>query len=71
EISKEADQYDRGFYTGVFGYFDGSSLNSAVMIRFIEKQGDKLFYKSGGGITFDSKSDDEYRELKEKIYIPV
>jgi len=71
EIIKEAEQYDRGFYTGVFGYFDGSSLNSAVMIRFIEKQGDKLFYKSGGGITFDSKSDDEYRELKEKIYIPV
>jgi len=38
----------RGYYAGVFGYFDGARLESAVMIRFIEKAGDKLFYRSGG-----------------------
>ena len=28
--------YDRDFYTGIFGIFDGENLDSAVMIRFIE-----------------------------------
>ena len=37
EIIREAEQYDRGYYTGVFGLFDGDSLDSAVMIRFIEQ----------------------------------
>lgn len=71
EILKENEIYDRGYYTGVFGVFDGSSLNSAVMIRFLEKQEDgKLFYKSGGGITCDSNIEDEYQELIDKVYLP-
>ena len=36
EIIREAENYERGFYTGVFGVFDGENLDSAVMIRFIE-----------------------------------
>jgi len=71
EIIKEVEGYERGFFTGVFGVFDGESLDSAVMIRFVEKKGDKLYYKSGGGITIDSKVEDEYNELKEKVYVPV
>jgi para-aminobenzoate synthetase component 1 len=71
EIIKEVERYERGFFTGIFGIFDGDSLDSAVMIRFIEKKGDKLYYKSGGGITIDSKIKDEYNELKEKIYVPI
>jgi para-aminobenzoate synthetase component 1 len=71
EIIKEVEGYERGFFTGVFGVFDGDSLDSAVMIRFVERQGDKLYYKSGGGITIDSKVEDEYNELKEKVYVPV
>ena len=35
-IIKEAETYDRGFYTGIMGYFDGKDLDSAVMIRFVE-----------------------------------
>jgi len=71
EIIKETENYKRGFYTGVFGYFDGNNLDSAVMIRFIESIGDKLFYKSGGGITARSKLELEYQEMIDKVYVPI
>jgi para-aminobenzoate synthetase component 1 len=71
EIIKNVENYNRGFFSGVFGYFDGNTLDSAVMIRFIEKNGNKLIYKSGGGITIDSDAADEYAEMLDKIYIPV
>ena len=70
-ISK-AEGEKRGFYTGVFGYFDGTVLDSAVLIRFIEKKSDgSLFYHSGGGITVNSMCKDEYEELIAKIYLPL
>ncbi len=71
EILLEAEKYDRGFYTGVCGWFDGNNLDSCVMIRFMEKEDDKLYFKSGGGITHLSKLEDEYEEMKNKIYVPV
>ncbi|MEA3504733.1 MAG: aminodeoxychorismate synthase component I [Bacteroidota bacterium] len=71
EIIKGAEKYDRGFYTGVFGYFDGTTLDSAVMIRFIEKTEQGLIYKSGGGITVNSDLEKEYNELNDKIYVPT
>jgi len=70
DIIEEVEDFKRGFYTGVFGVFDGESLRSGVMIRFIEKMGDKLYYKSGGGITIDSDAKSEYAELIDKIYLP-
>lgn len=71
EIIKSNEDYERGYYTGVFGYFDGESLDSAVMIRFIEKEENEYFYKSGGGITFMSSPESEYEEYLNKIYVPV
>lgn len=71
DIIHRIEDYDRGFYTGVFGLFDGANLYSAVMIRFIEKEGEKLYYKSGGGITLDSDAQSEYQELIDKIYLPL
>lgn len=71
EIIVEAENYDRGFYTGVCGWFDGKNLDSCVMIRFIEQENGKLFFKSGGGITHLSNLDDEYQEMKNKIYVPI
>lgn len=71
EIILEAEGYNRGYYTGVCGWFDGKNVDSCVMIRFIEKEGDKLYFKSGGGITHMSKSEDEYQEMKNKIYVPI
>ena len=71
EIIKAAEKYDRGFYTGVFGHFDGKNMDSCVLIRYIEKQGNKLVYKSGGGITFMSSAESEYEEMLKKVYIPI
>ncbi len=70
-IIQQAEKDKRGYYTGVFGCFDGKNLNSAVMIRFIEKREGKLYYKSGGGITTRSRLKDEYEELLNKIYLSI
>ncbi len=69
-IINHVEDYDRGFYTGVFGVFNGETLRSGVMIRFIEKEENSLVYKSGGGITIDSDANSEYEELIDKIYLP-
>jgi len=71
EIIRNAEKEKRGFYTGVFGYFNGVSLDSGVMIRFIESQGEKYFYRSGGGITTQSVVTAEYQEAIDKVYVPV
>jgi len=71
EIIKEVEGYDRGYYTGILGWSDGVRLDSGVMIRFIEKDGDSFVYKSGGGITVYSDPASEYRELLDKIYVPL
>lgn len=70
-IISAVEGYDRGFYTGVFGYFDGHNLDSAVMIRFIEQIDNQLVYKSGGGIHSLSQAFTEYEELIQKIYVPI
>lgn len=71
KIISEAEKYKRGYYTGIFGVFDGLNLESAVMIRYIEKQGDELVFKSGGGITALSNIEEEYQELCDKVYVPI
>lgn len=70
EIIKEIESHQRDYFTGVFGYFDGETFDSAVMIRFIENTKDGLVYKSGGGITLDSNPESEYQEMLDKIYLP-
>jgi para-aminobenzoate synthetase component 1 len=71
EILEHVERYKRGYYTGIFGIYDGKNLDSSVMIRFIEKtKNNRLVYKSGGGITCDSECLSEYQELIDKIYIP-
>lgn len=71
EIIASAEKYDRGFYTGIFGAFDGKNLDSCVLIRFIENNSGQLLYKSGGGITFMSDARSEYEEMIKKVYVPV
>jgi len=71
QIIQEAETYKRGFYTGVFGYFDGEKLDSGVMIRFIGNHNGKLTFYSGGGITVNSNMIEEYNELIDKVYVPI
>lgn len=71
EIIKEVERYVRGYYTGICGYFTGERLDACVMIRFIEKHNGEMFFKSGGGITIYSDAESEYKELVDKVYVPI
>ncbi len=71
DIIKKVEGFDRGYFTGVFGIFDGSNFTSAVMIRFIEKENDQLYFKSGVGVTSKSDAHKEYQEMIDKIYVPI
>lgn len=70
-IIQQAEGYERGYYTGVAGIFDGENLDSGVLIRFIENSNDQLIFKSGGGITARSEARSEYREVIDKVYLPL
>lgn len=71
EIIHEAEAHERNFYTGTAYYFDGESLDSCVLIRFIEKTEKGFVYKSGGGITINSELVKEYQEMVDKVYLPL
>ena len=71
QLIRQAEQVPRGYYTGVFGYFDGQNLDSAVLIRYIEKEGEHYYFRSGGGITINSQAEEEYQEVLEKIYLSI
>lgn len=70
QIIHEAEGYDRGFYTGIMGIYDNGMLNSAVMIRFMEKDEKGIFFKAGGGITSKSDCRKEFEEVLQKVYLP-
>jgi para-aminobenzoate synthetase component 1 len=70
-IIQEAEGQPRGFYTGIAALWDGYELDSCVLIRFVEKQEKGMRYWSGGGITAYSNWEEEYQELKEKVYLPL
>ena len=71
EIIRRAENESREYYTGVFGIFDGTNLDSGVMIRFIERKGQRFYYRSGGGITTQSLPENEYQEAIDKVYVPI
>ncbi|MEZ4912030.1 MAG: aminodeoxychorismate synthase component I [Saprospiraceae bacterium] len=71
DIIQAAEQEPRGYYTGIFGIFDGKNLDSGVMIRYVENQNNRFFYRSGGGITYRSESLKEFQECLDKVYVPV
>ena len=71
EIIRDAENHSRGPYTGVMGHFDGKNLDSCVLIRMIRMINGAYYFYSGGGITALSKMEDEYRELQDKIYLPL
>jgi para-aminobenzoate synthetase component 1 len=71
EIIKRAEGYDREYFTGIVGLFDGQKFDSGVMIRFIQQTPGGLIYKSGGGITINSQLEQEYQEMIDKVYVPV
>lgn len=71
EIIRDAEGEARGYFTGVFGIFDGMNVDSGVMIRYIENTPNGFVYRSGGGITAQSDLAQEYQEAINKVYAPV
>ena len=68
ELIASIEGSDRGYYTGIAGYFDGVNLDSCVLIRYLSADN---VYHSGGGITFQSDMASEYQEMINKVYVPV
>ena len=68
ELIASIEGSDRGYYTGIAGYFDGVDLDSCVLIRYLSADN---VYHSGGGITFQSDMASEYQEMINKVYVPV
>lgn len=71
ELIEAIEPEPRSFFTGIFGCYDGRGVQSAVMIRMIEKRNDGFYYRSGGGITYRSDAGAEYQEMIDKVYIPT
>ena len=53
------------------GRWDGHSLDTGVLIRFIDQEGEQLYFKAGGGITGNSNWQAEYNEVIAKVYVPI
>lgn len=67
EIIDELEKLKRGIYTGSIGYFgfDGNA-DFNIVIRTIVKIREDVYFGVGGGITWDSIEEDEYRETLDK-----
>lgn len=67
EIIEELEPTRRNVYTGSIGYigFD-ESIDFNIAIRTIVKKDDDISFQVGGGITWDSNSEDEYMETLHK-----
>lgn len=67
EIIRELEHKRRGTYTGSIGYFGpGGEACFNVAIRTVELQNGRVSMGVGGGITADSKPDEEFEECQLK-----
>ncbi len=67
EIIDELETTRRGPYAGSIGYIDFSgNLDTCIAIRTMILKGGKAYVQAGGGIVYDSKPEDEYRETVNK-----
>ncbi|MGL6104775.1 aminodeoxychorismate synthase component I [Romboutsia sp.] len=67
EIIDELEPTQRNVYTGSIGYigFNGD-MDLNIAIRTIVKQNENIYFQVGGGMTWDSKPEDEYQETLDK-----
>jgi para-aminobenzoate synthetase/4-amino-4-deoxychorismate lyase len=67
EIIGELEKHPRGIYTGCIGYFAPKGVACFnVAIRTVTLRGTHLTMGVGGGITLDSKADEEFAECQLK-----
>ena len=65
---KELENYDRGWYSGMLGWIQNNldcefyaGLRSALI------KDNNLYIYSGAGITIDSNSNEEWKEINDKM----
>ncbi len=71
-IIRQVEPEPRRIYTGTIGFLrpDGSAqFNVAIRTLLLDKQRDLLEYGTGGGIVWDSRPEEEYRECLAKTRI--
>ena len=70
KIIDDLENYNRGIYTGSIGYIkNDGEMNFNIAIRTMYIDNNIASYPVGGGIVWDSNSNDEWNEaqLKSKI----
>ena len=68
EIIDELEPAPRGAYCGSFFWMDNrGNLDSNILIRTLQTEGDRLYCHGGGGIVFDSVPEAEYEESRFKV----
>ena len=68
ELIAEFEKIKRNFYSGSIAYFgfDGN-MDSAITIRTSLLTKDKIIFQAGAGVVADSKNEDEYLEVHNKL----
>jgi para-aminobenzoate synthetase component 1 len=68
QIIDELEAENRGAYCGSMGYLNYDNTGSFnILIRSLQKRGNRLTAWAGGGITIASNCEDEYQECLDKI----
>jgi para-aminobenzoate synthetase component 1 len=68
EIIAELEPVPRGAYCGSFFWMDNQgNLDSNILIRTLQTEGERLYCHGGGGIVFDSVPEEEYEESCFKV----
>jgi branched-subunit amino acid aminotransferase/4-amino-4-deoxychorismate lyase len=66
KIIAESEPNDRGPYCGALGWIEGKSANLSVAIRIFWRNGEKLKFGAGAGITWSSDATAEWEETELK-----
>lgn len=66
-LTEELEKSSRNLYTGTIFLMNREYLNSSIVIRSAIIRDNKITLNSGGAITIDSDSAEEYRETKIKL----
>ena len=67
EIINELESTRRGLYAGCVGYFSfNHNMDTAITIRTLVFEGDRVYAQAGGGVVADSVPEKEYDESMNK-----
>ena len=67
EIIEELEEYDRGIYTGSIGYIDhNGNFDFNIAIRTVVVEDQEVKFNVGGGITWKSTAEEEFKETEVK-----